>query len=142
MQFLFFRRGEGGGGVVNKVHYGLCENGELPKFRNITRRNAQQGTPNWRLLQSQHAFYQSTLWKECGSVFLETVSGEEWILTNQRTAAQKTSIFAIILQNDCNSTVFVAVQTLLMVTVPVAVPPMFENMTSAIRIQVGFRFNT
>ena len=33
-----------------------------------------------------------------------------------------------------NSTVFVAVQTLLMVTVPVAVPPMFENITSAIRI--------
>ena len=35
---------EGGGGGVNKVHYGLCKNGELPKFRNITRRNAEQGT--------------------------------------------------------------------------------------------------
>ena len=66
--------------------------------------------------------------------FLETVSGEGWNLKNQRTAAKKTSIFAIILQNDCNSTIFVAVQTLLMATVPVAVPPMFENITSAIRI--------
>lgn len=26
------------------MHYGLCENGELRKFRNTTRRNAEQGT--------------------------------------------------------------------------------------------------
>jgi len=64
------------------VHYGLCENGELPKFRNITRRNAEQGTQT-----GEHASYQSTLGKNVARFFLETVSGEGWNLTNHRTAA-------------------------------------------------------
>ena len=47
MHFFFLPTGgggEGGGGWVNKVHYGLCENGKFPEFLNTTRRKAEQGT--------------------------------------------------------------------------------------------------
>ena len=67
--------GGGVGGVgVNKVHFGLCENGELPKFRNITRRNAEQGTQTGDFCNHSTRFINQTFRKNVARFF----GNREW----------------------------------------------------------------
>lgn len=69
------------------MHYGLCENGELRKFRNTSRRNAEQGTQTGDFCDHSRRFINQPFGKNVARFFLETVSGEGWKLTNQRTAS-------------------------------------------------------